>query len=62
MCVMCALPSGSEITQKEFETCWNSNPDGGGFSYLDENSNFVTVKSLDYDEFRASWIYHHSKH
>lgn len=58
MCIACLLPKGTKISEKEFENCWDSNPDGGGFCYLDEQGKFIVRKSLKLDEFKELWKEH----
>lgn len=62
MCTACAFPKGTKITETEFDNCWDSNKDGGGFAYLDENGKFVVIKSLFLDDLKKQWKEHHGKH
>lgn len=62
MCTACVFPINTGLTEDEFENCWNSNEDGGGFSYIDEGGKLVIFKSLDLDELKKLWKEHHTKH
>ena len=62
MCIICALPKGTGISEKEFDQCWDSNPDGGGYAFLDENAKFSIVKSMELDELKKAFKKDHSKH
>lgn len=62
MCTACVFPKGTNFTEDEFDSCWMSNQDGGGFVYLDEDEKFVIQKALKLDELKALWKEHHGKH
>lgn len=62
MCTACVFPKGTSITEDEFDNCWESNQDGGGFVYIDENGKFVVLKSLSLDDLKEKWKLHHAKH
>jgi len=55
MCVACALPKGTTLTEKEFDNCWENNPDGGGYCYIGEGGILVVKKSLAYDDFKKMY-------
>lgn len=56
MCVACVLPKDSKLSEKEFQNCWESNPDGGGYAYLAEGGNIIIKKCLNYETFRKMWV------
>ena len=58
---MCVLPPGTKLSEKEFEHCWDNNPDGGGYVFINDNNEFVINKSLNYDEFRKSFKESHDR-
>lgn len=62
MCIACALPKGTKISQKEFENCWDNNPDGGGYVYLGEDGKFYVFKHMEYEPFRKAFEFDHKKH
>ena len=62
MCTACVFPKGTNFTEDEFDSCWMSNLDGGGFVYLNENEEFVIHKALKLDELKTLWKEHHDKH
>ena len=62
MCTACALPKGVTLTEKEFDNCWDSNQDGGGFVYINEDGKLVTYKALKLDDFKKLWKEHHGRH
>lgn len=55
MCIACVFPKGTTLTESEFESSWENNHDGGGYTYIDENGVMVTKKFLKYDDFINSW-------
>jgi hypothetical protein len=55
MCIACVLPKDTDISEKEFENCWENNPDGGGYCYLSEGGVMVVKKSLKLDDFKKMW-------
>lgn len=62
MCIACALPKGTKISQKEFENCWKNNPDGGGYAFIKQGGIFVVKKSLDFDQFSSMFEKDHKEH
>jgi len=46
MCVAVLKPKDSSIDDKTLEKCWESNPDGGGFMYVN-NDKIIIRKELD---------------
>ena len=62
MCTACVFPKGTTFTEDEFDNCWMSNLDGGGFVYLNEDEEFVIHKALKLDELKTLWKEHHDKH
>lgn len=51
---MCTLPAGATLSEKEFENCWESNSDGGGYSICTPKG-LLTRKSTKLDEFKEMW-------
>lgn len=54
MCIICVLPRDTKLSEEEFENCWDSNPDGGGYT-LSTPEGLVTKKSCDKQEFKKMW-------
>jgi len=52
MCIICAINKGEKFTQTEFENCWDGNPHGGGYTYINPEAKLITFKSMDFDVFR----------
>ena len=46
MCVAVYKPKQANIDDKTLEKCWDSNPDGGGFMYVNDNK-IIIRKELD---------------
>ena len=55
MCIAIYKPSDKELTKETLETCFNANPDGAGFAYI--NTDYVghkkikIKKTLDFEDF-----------
>jgi len=57
MCIAIAQPKGStSLTIDELERGWVTNPDGGGYAYIDENNEIQAVFSMDMDTFILQYI------
>jgi len=61
MCVAIAQLSGARtLTSKEIDNGWEVNPDGGGFSYINENSGITTYKSMELNQFKEKYLEAHA--
>lgn len=47
MCVICALANNAKISEQEWDNCWDSNPHGFGFMYVNENEEIVIKKEME---------------
>ncbi len=50
MCVAIVKPKGKKITKKSLNLAWETNPDGGGFAFVNKGK-IVVFKSLEQEEF-----------
>ena len=48
MCVIVHQPKGSHLTKQLAKELWKENPDGGGFAFLDDDSNLRVEKFMDF--------------
>jgi len=63
ICVAIAQGQGAKtLTIDQLERGWNTNPDGGGYAYINEHNRIVTFKSMDMDTFILSYIDAHEKY
>lgn len=46
MCIAIYQDPGARLTEDEFRTSWQSNPDGGGLAWLDDTGTVRTFKSM----------------
>ena len=61
MCVAIAQPTNTEtLTIEELSKGWATNPDGGGYAYIDHNGKIQTVFSMDEDSFILQYIESHT--
>jgi hypothetical protein len=51
MCVIVHQPVGKSLSKDVASKLWNTNPDGGGFSYIDDNGNLATYKTMTFGDF-----------
>lgn len=51
MCVICHLPTGTEISENELRNCWVNNDDGGGYMFVDDNGHINIKKYMKYDQY-----------
>ena len=57
MCIAIAQPKGSvSLTIEELERGWTTNPDGGGYAYIDEDNRVQSVFSMDKDSFILQYL------
>lgn len=56
MCVICALPEGTVITEEEFERCWRANSHGFGFSYVNKDNRVVIDKAMELKEAKEKFF------
>lgn len=56
MCVICALPEGTVITEEEFERCWRANSHGFGFSYVNKDNRVVIDKAMELNEAKEKFF------
>jgi len=51
MCVIVHQPTGTHIDKETARKLWKTNPDGGGFAFVDDNKNLVVEKSMEFKDF-----------
>ncbi len=51
MCVIAHQPAGAHITKEEATQMWQTNPDGGGFAYVDDANTVQVVKAMNFPAF-----------
>lgn len=51
MCVICTTFNGVKMTEEEIRKCWQSNSDGGGYAFVDENNKIVIKKHMELNPF-----------
>lgn len=56
MCVICALPEGTKISEEEFERCWRANSAGFGFSYVNKDNVLVIDKAMELPEAKEKFF------
>ena len=57
MCIAIAQPKGTRVlTIDELEKGWGTNPDGGGYAYIDEDNRIQAVYSMDKDAFILQYL------
>ena len=57
MCIAIAQPKGTRaLTIDELEKGWGTNPDGGGYAYIDEDNRIQAVYSMDKDAFILQYL------
>jgi len=62
MCIAISKPEGIQIFPEVLETCFESNPDGAGFAYSDENGKVVIQKGFfTIEEFLEAYKEHEMK-
>jgi len=61
MCIAIGQPADTNtLTIEQLERGWDTNPDGGGFAYIDEDGIIVTIKDMDKDSFILQYIEAHT--
>lgn len=55
MCIAIYQAPGQRLDDDAIVNGWMNNPDGGGFSHLDDDNNIVTFRSLDLTEFEDAY-------
>lgn len=55
MCIICALPIGTTLSDEEFNRCWDNNPDGGGYAYVNDAGKIIIKKFLSKEPMRQSF-------
>ena len=57
MCIAIAQPKGVRaLTIEELEKGWATNPDGGGYAYIDEDNRIQAIYSMDKDSFILQYL------
>ncbi len=51
MCVIVHQPNGAHLNKKLAKELWQTNPDGGGFAFLDDDKNLVVEKFMKFPTF-----------
>ena len=51
MCVIIHQPVGAHLKKEDARILWDTNPDGGGFAYIDNSGQIVGFKSMDFEPF-----------
>ena len=61
MCIAIGQPADTNtLTIEQLERGWDTNPDGGGFAYIDEDGIIVTIKDMDKDSFILQYVEAHT--
>jgi hypothetical protein len=52
MCVIIVQPAGKYLSKTEAADAWKTNPDGGGYAFIDPNTNTIKgYKSMQFEDF-----------
>jgi glutamine amidotransferase len=61
MCIAIAQSKGSNsLTIEELERGWDTNPDGGGYAYINDDGTIDSVYSMDKDTFILQYLESHA--
>ena len=61
MCIAIAQPKGTgTLTIEELEKGWDTNPDGGGYAYINDDNEIEAVYSMDKDAFILQYLESHA--
>lgn len=55
MCIIAAVPQGIILDDATLDHCWDSNPHGGGFAFVDSGNRTQIMKFLDKAEFMEKY-------
>jgi len=55
MCIAIYQNKGNEITDEQFNNCWQANPDGGGFAYITPDGEIKTQHYMKYKKMFAAY-------
>jgi hypothetical protein len=55
MCIAIAKYKGNFITKETLQNCWDSNPDGAGFAYKNEEGSVVVQKFMRFEDFYKAY-------
>jgi len=63
MCIAIGQPAGTNtITIESLERGWRTNPDGGGYAFINSDGELIMVHSMDEDDFILQYLDHHAKY
>lgn len=51
MCVIVHQPTGQHLDKDTASRLWGTNPDGGGFAFVDDNATLQVVKTMQFGQF-----------
>ena len=60
MCVAVLKPKDSSIDDKTLEKCWESNPDGGGFMYVNNDKIIISKEQDSFKKYKTLYRKHES--
>ena len=58
MCVAVLKPKNSKIDDKTMEKCWETNPDGGGFMYVNDNKIIIRKEVDSFEKYISMYRKH----
>lgn len=62
MCLAAFQAAGALMSEAEFQRAWKSNPDGGGYAFIDADGKIVTRKFMKMSKMYDSYIKDVKKH
>ena len=63
MCIAVAQEVGAKtLTHEELKNCWDSNPDGGGFAYIDDAGDIVVKRTMRFKEWEWEYTKAHKRY